>query len=60
MRWVGVALAVLMILAGGLWAFEGLGWLGEGDPLRGPRTTLGPVMAGLGVALGYVSLRRTP
>lgn len=60
MRWIGFALGVLMLVAGGLWALEGLGWVGDGDPVRGPKTTLGPVIAGLGVALSIVSLRRTP
>ncbi|WP_181309635.1 hypothetical protein [Nocardioides campestrisoli] len=55
-RVLGVSLGLLMVVAGGLWTFQSFGWLGtmaEGDV----RATLGPALAGLGVALVYVAVR---
>ena len=43
---LGGLVALAMIVAGALWTFGG----------RGAATTLGPILAGLGVALGYVVL----
>jgi len=43
---LGTLVALAMIVAGALWTFGG----------RGAASTLGPILAGLGVALGYVVL----
>lgn len=43
---LGALVALAMIVAGALWTFGG----------QGAATTLGPILAGLGVALGYVVL----
>jgi len=43
---LGALVALVLIAAGALWTFAG----------RGAATTLGPIVAGLGVALGYVVL----
>lgn len=55
------ALAVMLVLVGLLWTLQGLGYVG-GSAMSGVSTwaIIGPVVAGLGVALGIVSLRRTP
>jgi len=54
-----LALGGLMILVGGVWAFQGLGYL-EGSSMTGERTwaILGPLVAGLGLALMIVVLQR--
>lgn len=54
----GLGFAILMLVSGGLWTLQGLGWLDD-TPASGARTlaTLGPLVAGFGLALGYVSLR---
>jgi len=51
-------LAILMIVAGVVWTFQGLGYL-EGSAMTGQDTwaIVGPVVAGLGVALLIVVLR---
>lgn len=48
-----------MVLVGGVWAFQGLGYL-EGSTMTGERTwaIVGPVVAGLGLALMIVALQR--
>ncbi|TIC88886.1 hypothetical protein E8D34_04345 [Nocardioides sp. GY 10113] len=43
---LGALVALTMIVLGGLWAFAG----------SGAAQTIGPILAGLGVALGYVVL----
>ncbi|WP_445259102.1 hypothetical protein [Nocardioides aurantiacus] len=54
-----LALSGLMVAVGVLWTLQGLGYL-EGSPMTGVRfwSLVGPVLAGFGVALGIVSLRR--
>jgi hypothetical protein len=54
-----VALGVLMIIVGGIWTFQGLGVIG-GSAMSGVETwaIVGPLVAGLGVALLIVGLRR--
>lgn len=54
-----LALGGLMVLVGGVWAFQGLGYL-EGSTMTGERTwaIVGPVVAGLGLALMIVALQR--
>ncbi|MEO5710072.1 MAG: hypothetical protein ABIQ59_09640 [Nocardioidaceae bacterium] len=53
-----VALGVLMIIVGGIWTFQGLGVI-KGSPMTGVEmwAILGPLVAGLGVALLIVGLR---
>jgi hypothetical protein len=52
------ALALLMIVAGVVWTLQGLGYL-EGSSMTGNEAwaIIGPIVAGLGVALGYVTIR---
>jgi len=53
-----ITLGVLMVVVGAVWTFQGLGYL-EGSPMTGVElwAILGPIVAGLGVALAYVGLR---
>lgn len=53
-----VALGVLMIIIGGIWTFQGLGVI-KGSAMSGVEmwAILGPLVAGLGVALLIVGLR---
>lgn len=59
MRPLGIALGVVMVLMGGLWTLQGLDVL-EGSAMSGKSlwAILGPLVAGLGVALVLVSARR--
>ncbi len=59
MRVLGLGLAVPMVLVGGLWTFQGLGYV-EGSSMTGSTTwaIIGPIVAGLGVALAIVVLQR--
>ena len=59
MRWVLVALGVLMAVVGLIWTLQGLGHLG-GSSMTGNETwaLIGPALAGLGVALTWVALQR--
>jgi len=52
---IGLAMAVI----GAVWTFQGLGYL-KGSPMTGVTfwATVGPVLAGLGVALAFVGWRR--
>jgi hypothetical protein len=54
-----VVLGTLMLVVGGVWTMQGLGYL-EGSPMTGVEiwAILGPVVAGFGVALMLVGLRR--
>lgn len=54
-----VALAVLMVLIGAVWTFQGLGYL-EGSPMTDEPfwAIAGPVVAGFGIALLVVALQR--
>ena len=56
-----VALGVLMIIIGGIWTFQGLGVI-KGSAMSGVETwaIVGPLVAGLGVALLIVGLRSRP
>ncbi|WP_309649026.1 MULTISPECIES: hypothetical protein [Nocardioides] len=58
MRTVGLAVAGLMVLVGALWTLQGLDYIG-GSAMSGERTwsVIGPIVAGLGVALGIVLLQ---
>ncbi len=54
-----IVLGVLMTLVGAVWTLQGLGYL-EGSPMTGVDTwaMIGPVVAGLGVALVIVAARK--
>lgn len=56
---VGVAVAGLMVLVGALWTLQGLGYV-EGSSMTGEKTwsVIGPIVAGLGVALAISILGR--
>lgn len=59
MRALAIAFGVLLVLTGAIWTFQGLGYL-EGSPMTGQTiwATLGPIVAGFGVALVIVAARR--
>jgi hypothetical protein len=59
-RVVGLVAALLMVVAGGVWTFQGLGYL-EGSSMSGDDTwaVVGPIIAGLGVALGIVVVQNS-
>jgi drug/metabolite transporter superfamily protein YnfA len=54
-----LVLGGLLVLVGGVWTFQGLGYL-EGSSMTGVDTwaMIGPVVAGLGVALVIVAARK--
>jgi hypothetical protein len=57
---VAVTVGILMLVVGAVWTLQGLGYL-KGSPMTGVETwaVVGPIVAGLGVALAYVGLRGT-
>jgi hypothetical protein len=57
-RTLPITLGVLMVVIGAVWTFQGLGYL-EGSSMTGVEfwAIVGPVVAGLGVALAYVGGR---
>ena len=59
MRALGIALGALMVVMGAVWTFQGLGYL-EGSAMTDQSiwAIIGPVLAGLGVALVIVAARR--
>lgn len=59
MRWALMAVGVLMVIAGGLWTFEANGWIDGAKEGEQFWATTGSVMAGLGVALVWVTARRS-
>jgi len=52
---IGLTLSALMVLVGGIWAFQGMGYI-EGSFMTDNTTwaIIGPIVAGLGLALGIV------
>lgn len=58
-RTLPITLGVLMVVIGALWTVQGLGYL-EGSAMTGVAmwAIIGPIVAGLGVALAYVGGRR--
>ena len=50
---IGLVVALVMVVVGAVWTFQGLGYL-EGSSMTGEDTwaIIGPILAGLGVALG--------
>jgi uncharacterized membrane-anchored protein YitT (DUF2179 family) len=59
MRPLLIALGAIMVVMGGIWTFQGLGYL-EGSPMTDQTVwaIIGPILAGLGVALVIVGVRR--
>ncbi|HET6651846.1 MAG TPA: hypothetical protein VFH10_04325 [Nocardioides sp.] len=59
-RTLPITLGALMFVVGAVWTFQGLGYL-EGSPMTGVAfwAIVGPLLAGLGVALVLVGLKRT-
>ncbi len=53
-----VTVGALLAVVGGLWTFQGLGFIG-GSPMTGVAVwaVVGPLLAGLGVALMVVGAR---
>jgi hypothetical protein len=58
-RAAGFSIAVIMVLVGAVWTGRGLGWIG-GSSMSGDSTwaIVGPIIAGLGVALAIVIVGR--
>jgi hypothetical protein len=58
-RTLPVTLGLVMVVVGAVWTFQGLGYL-EGSPMTGVElwAVIGPLVAGFGVALAYVGIRR--
>jgi hypothetical protein len=58
MKALAAGIGALMILVGLVWTLQGLGFL-EGSPMTGEAVwaIIGPVVAGLGVALVWVAFR---
>ena len=59
MRALLIALGAVMVVMGGIWTFQGLGYL-EGSPMTDQSiwAILGPLLAGLGLGLVVVAARR--
>ena len=59
MRALLFVLGALLAVVGGVWTFQGLGYI-EGSPMTGVDTwaIIGPLVAGLGVALVIVAARK--
>ena len=59
-RVVGLVAAGIMIALGGLWTAQGLGYV-EGSSMSGEDTwaIIGPIIAGLGVALAIVVVQNS-
>ncbi|MFF0270680.1 hypothetical protein [Kribbella sp. NPDC004536] len=55
---VAIAFAALLIAIGGVWTFQGLGYL-KGSSMTGQTlwATIGPIIAAFGVALIFVAIR---
>ena len=55
-----ITIGVLMVVIGAVCTFQGLGYL-KGSPMTGVEiwAVVGPIVAGLGVALAYLGLRGT-
>jgi hypothetical protein len=57
-RTVPVTIGVLMVVVGAVWTLQGLGYV-KGSVMTGVEAwaIIGPIVAGVGVALAYVGLR---
>lgn len=53
-----VTLGIVMVVIGVIWTLQGLGYV-KGSPMTGVAlwAVLGPLVAGLGIALSYVGFR---
>jgi hypothetical protein len=58
-RSVVILIGLVGVVIGAIWTFQGLGYL-KGSPMTGESfwATVGPIVAGLGVALAIVGWRR--
>jgi hypothetical protein len=58
-RTIALVISALLIAVGLLWTFQGLGYI-KGSGMSGVEfwAVVGPALAGLGVALAIVALRR--
>ncbi len=58
-RTLPITLGALMFVVGAVWTFQGLGYL-QGSPMTGVAfwAIAGPLLAGLGVALVLVGVKR--
>ena len=61
MRPLSIAFGAIMVIVGLVWTLQGLGYL-EGSPMTDQTlwAVLGPLLAGLGVGLIVVAVRRRP
>ena len=59
MRPLMIALGAVMVLVGAVWTFQGLGYI-QGSAMSDQTiwAILGPILAGLGVAVVLVAVRR--
>ncbi len=59
MRALWIALGAVLVLTGAVWTFQGLGYL-KGSPMTDQAlwAVLGPILAGFGVALVLIGVRR--
>ena len=57
----GIAFGLIMLISGGVWTAQGLGWI-QSTAMSGVDTwaTIGPIVAGLGLALMIVSFKGQP
>ncbi|HET9827776.1 MAG TPA: hypothetical protein VFQ11_04655 [Nocardioidaceae bacterium] len=57
-RTLPITLGVVMVVVGAVWTFQGLGYV-KGSPMTGVEVwaVVGPIVAGLGVALAYLGVR---
>jgi hypothetical protein len=59
-RTLTISLGVVMVVVGALWTLQGLGYV-KGSSMTGNDTwaIVGPIVAGLGVALAYTGFSRS-
>lgn len=57
----GIAFGLIMLLSGSVWTAQGLGWI-QGSAMSDVEVwaKVGPVVAGLGLALMIVSIKGQP
>ena len=58
-RGIALTVAGLMVLVGGVWTFQGLGYIKGSFMTDSPTwSVIGPIVAGFGIALGVVAVQR--